>query len=247
MDNQYNQYFQSLLGKRGQQFDTAPAISQPPQLQNYFSSENVLGNPNAQNSAQRAEAGVNDLRKSYESVLSYNNPQGQELAAGEKKYAPNSRVFAGGYFETDSQGRLKDEMYDIAQKMNSGQLSGFAPMGGGGGGGGRIGSNALTTQNQVNLPKSTSLNVAKFGETPRQATEFETHLAQIRGQKGETMGNADDRARWEAQAYRAKAESEAQAEQDKKDQEQKKLMDDERKRAMARKAIEAENANAGKK
>ena len=246
MDNQYNQYFQSLLGKKGQQFDQAPSISQPPPLQNYFSSENVLGNPQAQNSAQRAEAGVNSMSKAYDSVLGYNNPQQQELAAGEKKYPANYRVFKGGFFETDNQGRLKDEMYDIAQKMNSGQLLGFAPMGGGVGGN-RRGSNASNAQNQVAPPLSTSLNVAKFGETPRQATEFETHLAQIRGEKGETMGSSTDRARWEADAYRAKAMSEAQAAQDAKDQEQKKLIEDERKRAIARKAIEAENANAGKK
>jgi hypothetical protein len=106
---------------------------------------------------------------------------------------------------------------------------------------------ASSPQNYTSGQQTSTANVAKFGEKPREATEFETHLAQIRGQKGETMGNADDRARWEAQAYKAKAMSEAQAAQDAKDQEQKKLMEDERKRAIARQSLLAETSNTGKK
>jgi len=223
MDNQYNQYFKSLLGKKNQEFAT-PKIGQTPQLQNYFASENVLGNPDAQNSAQRADGGANNLREAYEAL--YRDPvtleaikKNQEAKMfeseqAEKKYPPNYRVFAGSFYETDNQGRLKTEMYDIAQKMNSGQLLGFAPMGG-------SGINNSRGRQSVQYPQTNTSNVAKYGETPRTATEFETHLARIRGtQPGvETFGNSQDRARFESQAYKAKAMAEAQAEKNAKDQE----------------------------
>lgn len=209
---------------------TPSVMERIPQLQDYLLSEDVLGNPDAQNSAQRAESEAGRMTKAYNAIMdfsksvsppptaeqaaqankAYETRQAEAYNTGEKKYQPNSRVFAGGYFETDNQGRLKDETYEIARKMNSGELLGFAPMGGGR-------SNSRGRQS-VQYPQTNTSNVAKFGEAPRQATEFETHLARIRGtQPGvETFGNSQDRARWEADAYRAKAMSEAEAQKNKK-------------------------------
>jgi hypothetical protein len=56
---------------------------------------------------------------------------GQKFKPKMGEYAPNRRVFAGSYYNTDAYGNLKTEAYEIGRKMNSGELVGFAPMGGG--------------------------------------------------------------------------------------------------------------------
>lgn len=287
MPPRYNKYFQSMLNGRQRQPNDIPSLGQSAPLDNYLSSESVLGNPDAQNSAQKADNASSNMAQAYDSVKSFlGSPEGMKLqqrtAAGmadqdpnavfdlngknasaemlksqvaaqeeaDKKisaqnslskidqqlkdiysdkqyasdpskmnqiaqlkddqyiagrmsgYSPSGKtVFAGGYKEVLPSGKLRDEMSDIAYKMNNENFAGFAKMGGGKG--------KMTSGMQTNTS-----NVAKFGETPRVATDFETSLAMIRGQKGETMGNSDDRARWEAQAYRAKAESEAKAAKD---------------------------------
>jgi len=110
----------------------------------------------AQNTAQRSKDMSNDLEDAYKATTDIGelsklfkgfasgleenkmyNPSATGINAPsmfkptQGQYGPQRKVFAGGYYQTDPYGNLKTEASEIARKLSSGELVGFAPMGGG--------------------------------------------------------------------------------------------------------------------
>jgi len=125
-----------------------------PKMEDYFSSEDVLGRPTAKNTAQRGDTESSAMRKAYEALI---NPKVMSLLEKEQssinqgqRYPSNSKVFAGAYYETTPKGELKTEMWDIADKMNRGVIKEIIPFGGGGFG----------------TPQTSTTNIAPTGYKP---------------------------------------------------------------------------------
>ena len=114
-----------------------------PKMDNYFSSEDVLGRPTAKNTAQRGMSQSEQMKAAYEELMNPKTMTPKMMSLLEKestatsdggtKYPPNTRVFAGAYYDTTPKGELKTETWNIADKMNRGLITGILPWTGGGG------------------------------------------------------------------------------------------------------------------
>jgi hypothetical protein len=121
-----------------------------PKMDNYFSSEDVLGRPTAKNTAQRGMSESNQMKAAYEAlmkpeVMSLIQKESAASSDGGTKYLPNRRVFAGAYYDTTPKGELKTEVSDIVDKMNRGVITGIVPFGSDPKGGWSSGGQTSTT------------------------------------------------------------------------------------------------------
>ena len=153
-----------------------------------FDSSHPLAFGEAQNTAQKAKDKSDELQEAFKAASEGNfdeiskatkrftggfekNPMYNSSATGinappmfratKGEYAPNKRIFAGGYYNTDPFGNLKTDRYEMSRKMNSGELVGFS--------GGGFGSHYDPTP----PPQTHSSNVARYGYTPQEITPEE--------------------------------------------------------------------------
>lgn len=155
-----------------------------------FDADHPLAFGDAQNTAQKAKDKSDELQEAFKAASKGNfdeiskatklftggfekNPMYNPSATGinappmfratKGEYAPNTRIFAGEYYDTDQFGNLKTEAYEMSRKMNSGELVGFAPMSGG----------KASPKDSTPPPQTHSSNVARYGYTPQEITPEE--------------------------------------------------------------------------
>lgn len=138
----------------------------------FLDSSHPLAFGDAQNTAQRSKDMSNDLEDAYKATTDIEelsklfkgfageleenkmyNPSATGINAPSMfkqtkgQYGPQRKVFAGGYYETDPQGFLKNETYNMAK-------TGFMSSLGGYGGGFSSG------------PQTSAANISSYGQTP---------------------------------------------------------------------------------
>jgi hypothetical protein len=143
-----------------------------PKMDNYFSSEDVLGRPTAKNTAQRGVSQSEQMKAAYDALM---NPKVMSLLQKESaasddggdKYLPNRRVFAGAYYDTTPKGELKTETWNISDKMNRGVLKEMIPFGGGGFGTSQTSTTniAPTGYKPMTMEQASGAFQAKYGTT----------------------------------------------------------------------------------
>jgi len=140
-----------------------------------FDSSHPLAFDNAQNTAQMAKDKSDELQEAFKAASAGDfekmpkfpagferNPMYNPSATGinapsmfaptQGQYTPNRRIFAGGFYNTDPYGNLKNEQYEMAR---TGVMFG---MPGAGGGGYRLSEDQMKRQQQT--PTS---NIAPYG------------------------------------------------------------------------------------
>jgi hypothetical protein len=126
----------------GEAFELKSLSNQMPSL---IQADHPLAFGDAQNTAQKSNDKSDELQEALKAAQQFvggfeKNPMYNPSATGinapsmfkptQGKYAPNRRVFAGSYYNTDPYGNLKDESYEMARNgfmsiMGGGKSMGF--------------------------------------------------------------------------------------------------------------------------